>query len=182
MTINDSWGYQTHDTNHKSARQIIRIFAETVGMGGNLLLDVGPKADGTIPEPQVERLEALGRWIRKHEPAVYSTVRGLPCGHFYGPTALSRDRATLYLFVLDIPRDDVVVKGVRNEIERVFVLGGDRDLEWKRSGGAPWNNIPGILQIGVPTEALDEDVTVIGVSLKGALDLYHGAGGSVEVN
>jgi len=71
---------------------------------------------------------------------------------------------------------------VRNEIDRVFVLGGDRDLEWKRSGGAPWNNIPGILQIGVPTEALDEDVTVIGVSLKGALDLYHGAGGSIEVN
>ena len=71
---------------------------------------------------------------------------------------------------------------MRNDIERVWVVGGDQNLEWSRSGGAPWKNIPGILLIGVPEEVLDQDVTVVGIQLKGPLDLYHGAGGAVESN
>lgn len=48
LTINDSWGWQPDDDNHKSPRQIVRTFVETIGAGGNLLLDVGPREDGTI--------------------------------------------------------------------------------------------------------------------------------------
>jgi alpha-L-fucosidase len=182
MTINDSWGYQKGDDNHKSTRQIIRTFAEIVGGGGNLLLDVGPFADGSLQAEQVERLKGLGRWTQKHAEAVYGTRRGLPFGHFYGPTALSKDHRTLYLYVLDIPRGPVTVKGVRNDIERVWVVGQDAQLTWKRSGGAPWKNIPGILLIDVPEAVLDEDVTVVGIRMKDALDLYHGTGGAVEAN
>ena len=76
MTINDSWGYQVQDHNHKPTRQIIRTFAEIVGGGGNLLLDVGPYADGSLQPEQVERLEGLGRWTRKHEEAIYGTRTG----------------------------------------------------------------------------------------------------------
>jgi alpha-L-fucosidase len=182
MTINDSWGYQVKDTNHKPTRQIIRTFAEIVGGGGNLLLDVGPYADGTLQPDQIERLKGLGRWTKKHAEAVYGTRRGLPFGHFYGPTTLSKDRQTLYLYVFDIPRDAITIKGVRNDIERVWVVGRDETLTWRRSGGAPWWNIPGILLVDVPQAALDEDVTVVGIRLQGALDLYHGAGGAVETN
>ena len=76
LTINDSWGYQHHDHNHKSIGQLIRYFAETIGAGGNLLLDVGPKEDGTIPAEQVERLEGWATGSRRHAEAVYGTVRG----------------------------------------------------------------------------------------------------------
>jgi alpha-L-fucosidase len=182
MTINDSWGYQKGDDNHKSTRQIIRTFAEIVGGGGNLLLDVGPYADGSLQPAQVERLEGLGRWTKKHAEAIYGTRRGLPFGHFYGPTTLSKDRTTLYLYEFDVPRGPLAVKGVRNDIERVWVVGQGATLTWKRSGGAPWKNIPGILLIDVPETALDEDVTVVGVRLRGPLDLYHGTGGAVEAN
>ena len=71
---------------------------------------------------------------------------------------------------------------MRNDIERVWVVGNGATLTWKRNGGAPWKNIPGILMIDVPEAALDEDVTVIGIQLKDALDLYHGTGGAVEAN
>jgi alpha-L-fucosidase len=182
MTINDSWGYQGHDTNHKSALQIIRIFCECIGMGGNLLLDIGPMADGTIPEPQVERLQALGKWIRKHEEAVYTIDAGLPMGHFYGPTALSKDRQTVYLYVFDIPRDSLALKGIRNNVKRVRVLGRAGELTNKKMGGAPWMNIPGVLYIDLPQEKLDSDVTVVAVDLEGPLDLYHGAGQVIEAN
>jgi alpha-L-fucosidase len=64
----------------------------------------------------------------------------------------------------------------------VFVVGRGEPATWSRSGGADWMNIPGILRIDVAKEALDDEVTVIGVHLEGPLDLYHGAGGAVESN
>lgn len=182
LTINDSWGYQGKDQNYKSARQLLRIFTEVIGMGGNLLLDVGPKEDGTIPEPQVERLREMGKWIKKHEEAVYPTIAGLPMGHFYGPTTLSQDRKTLYLYQYDVPRDQIYLKGVRNKIKQVRVVGHTGHLNYTRSGGAEWVNIPGMLLIDVPQTLLDEYATVIAVDLEGELDLYHAAGEAIEVN
>ena len=90
MTINDSWGYQGNDTNYKSSLQVIRIFAECIGMGGNLLLDIGPEPDGTIPEEQQQVLRDLGRWTAKHREAIYGTRAGLPDGHFEGPSTMNR--------------------------------------------------------------------------------------------
>ena len=80
MTMNDSWGYQHNDRNYKSPNQVIRIFAECLSMGGNLLLDMGPRADGSIPEEQVRILQELGRWNAKHAEAIFSTTAGLPAG------------------------------------------------------------------------------------------------------
>ncbi|MFB9180922.1 alpha-L-fucosidase [Dactylosporangium sucinum] len=104
-TINDSWGFQHADHNHKPLRQLIRVFAETVGAGGNLLLDVGPQEDGTIIPEHAERLEGLGAWIRRHSDAVFGTVAGLPYGHHYGPSTVAVDRRTIYLTCLGTPGD-----------------------------------------------------------------------------
>ncbi len=77
MTINDSWGYQQNDNNYKTPGQVIRIFAECLSMGGNLLLDIGPREDGSIPDEQVRVLKEIGRWTSKHEEAIYGTEAGL---------------------------------------------------------------------------------------------------------
>jgi alpha-L-fucosidase len=55
---------------------IVRTLADVINMGGNLLLDIGPKEDGTIPEQQVEILKNLGRWTTKNSEAIYGTTRG----------------------------------------------------------------------------------------------------------
>jgi alpha-L-fucosidase len=99
MTMNDSWGYQPNDHNYKSINLIIRIFADVIGMGGNLLLDIGPKPDGTIAEEQVAILKALGRWTHKHAEAIYGTHAGIPKDCYYGPSTLSADSTVLFLFV-----------------------------------------------------------------------------------
>ena len=91
VTINDSWGYQVQDRNHKSTRQIVRLCAECFGLGGNVLLDVGPYEDGTLQPEQIDRLEGLGRWMQKHASAIYGTRAGIPAGLFYGPTTTSQD-------------------------------------------------------------------------------------------
>ncbi|MEU6201199.1 alpha-L-fucosidase [Streptomyces sp. NPDC047061] len=175
LTINDSWGYQHHDHNHKSLAQLIRYFTETIGGGGNLLLDVGPMEDGTVPQPQVERLEGLGEWIRRHAEAVYGTGRGLPAGHHYGPSTLSADRRTLYLTLFDAPRAEIGVRGLATEVNRVTVLGTGTELGHRVIGGL--HDAVGVLWIDPPAAAdLDPYATVLAVELDGELELYRGSG------
>jgi len=182
MTINDSWGFQVGDNNHKSVNYIIRTFADCISMGGNLLLDVGPKEDGTITPEQTTVLKNLGQWIKKHSEAIYGTTRGLPFGHFYGPTTLSKDRKTLYVFVLDIPKDDLVVKGIKNKVEQIRLIGSDITIQFERNGGAAWNDVPGVLLIDLKQDMLDKNVTVIAIDMDSPLDLYRGHVDAIESN
>ena len=59
------------------------MLCECIGMGGNMLLNVGPDPQGVIPEPEVALLEELGRWMQKHAKGIYGTVAGLPHGYAY---------------------------------------------------------------------------------------------------
>ncbi|WP_253799748.1 alpha-L-fucosidase [Kitasatospora paracochleata] len=175
LTVNDSWGHQHADGNHKSVRQLVRYFTETIGMGGNLLLGVGPREDGTIPAEQAERLEGLGAWIARHDAAVHGTDAGLPPGHHHGPSTLSADRRTLYLICPDIPREYVALKGLRTPVKRVSVLGSGTELGHHVTGGH--GEVPGITWIDAPGAAdLDEYATVLAVELSDDLDLYRGRG------
>ena len=183
MTMNDNWGYFPSDTNYKPSSQIIRTFAEVIGSGGNLLLNIGPKPDGTIPQEQETRLRELGKWIAKNDDAIHGTIAGLPYGHFYGPTTLSKDHKKLYLFMLQDPKNYISLKGIQNKVESIRVLGSGEQLDFERNGGAAWNNIPGILRITLPSEAnIDEYVTVLEVELEDELELYRGHGNAVELN
>lgn len=173
VTINDSWGYQGRDTNHKSVRQIVRMFAETIGMGGNLLLDVGPYEDGSLQPEQAARLEALGDWVRPRGEAIYGTVAGLPAGLFYGASTFSKDRRTLYLFVFDMPKDQLAVKGLRAAPRRVSVLGGE-EMGFKMIGGL--GETPGILWIDAPNDGVDENATVVKLEFDAPVEPYVGRG------
>lgn len=168
LTMNDSWGFQHRDENFKSVHRLARILADTVSAGGRLLLDVGPRADGTIPEPAVERLAALGAWVERSKPAV-DAERGLPHGFFAGPTTLSADKHALYLFVVDPPREEVVLRGLGVGITGATVLGSDAEVSHERVGGhldnAGWDYFT------VPVEALDPVCTVIKVDLESPLEL-----------
>ncbi|MGY0041273.1 alpha-L-fucosidase [Pedobacter sp. NJ-S-72] len=118
MTINNNWGYQPQDTAWKTPYEVISIFADAISNGGNMLLDIGPKEDGTIPEQEVHILKELGKWNKKHAEAIFNTLGGLPQGHFYGPTTLSKDSTVLYLFLPGKVSGNVVVKGLKNNIKK----------------------------------------------------------------
>lgn len=183
MTMNDNWGYYPSDKNYKPIAQIVRTFVEVIASGGNLLLNIGPKPDGTIAQEQIERLEALGEWIKKHEIAVFNSKAGLPYGHFYGPTLLSNDETKIYICLFDTPKNYISLKGIQNKVKSIKVIGNNQPLNFERNGGATWNNIPGILRIEIPNEKnLDNYATVIEVELEDALKLYRGHGNAIELN
>ena len=172
MTMNDSWGYQHNDKNYKTPNQVIRIFVDCISMGGNLLLDIGPKADGTIADEQVEILHELGRWTNKHAEAIYGTQAGILPEYFYGPTVLSADKTILYLFLDGKPNGPVMVKGIKNKVNRIWVVGNGTKLDYDIKMKQYWSATPGILYIDVPEEVLDPQVTVISILLDGEIDLY----------
>ena len=177
MTINNSWGYQPKDTAWKTPFEIITIFADVVSNGGNLLLDIGPKADGTIPEPEVTVLKELGKWNKKHEEAIFGSLPGLPQGHFYGPSTISKDSSSLYLFLPGGTTGEVMVKGLANTIRSVKILGSNHSLPHKVVGKISWSPVPGLVFIKVPDKFKDPYMTVLKLELDGPLKLYRGHGG-----
>ena len=183
LTMNDSWGFQQNDKNYKSSLQIIDIFVDVISKGGNLLLNIGPKSDGTIPKEQETILKDLGKWIKKHESAVYKTKSGIPYDHFYGPTTLDGKGETLYLFVRDIPKDDkIVLKGISNKINRAYILGDGTILNQKNICKVYWNKYPGITYIEIPEGNHDPFYTVVALVLDSPIKLYKEQNSSIEIN
>ena len=178
MTSNNNWGYHPDDSTYKTPYELISIFADVISNGGNLLFDIGPREDGWIPTEQVHLLKELGKWTNKHETAIFSTIAGLPPGHFYGPSTLSKDSSTLYLFVANANAGRLVIKGLINKIQSIKVIGANQPLAHKIVGKISWSPVPGLVYIdGVPAGAMDEYMTVLEVKLDGPVRLYKGQGG-----
>lgn len=182
FTMNDSWGYQGKDNNYKTSHQIIKVLVDCISMGGNLLLDIGPKADGTIPQEQVQILKDVGRWTKKHAEAINGTEAGISHGHFYGPTALSKDKRTLYLYVDGQPNGRLALKGLNNTVKQARVVGSDHVLETKVYGKLSWTDFPGVLYIDLPHDQIDQDVTVIALEFEEEISLHREESGAIESN
>lgn len=182
MTMNDSWGYQHSDSNYKTPQILLRTFVDCLSMGGNLLLDIGPKEDGTIPDEQVAILKEFGRWINKHKEAVYETRAGIPAEHFQGYTTLNEAGDILYLYLPYRPNGPIEVKGLMNKVNRVWVVGNGTMLPYKVHNKNYWSEVPGNLYIDVPERVQDENITVIAVLLDGPVKLYRGVGQVISSN
>ncbi len=182
MTINDSWGFRKQDTDYKSPYTVIRMLVDCMSMGGNLLLDIGPRADGTIPEEQVAVLRELGRWTAKHAEAVYPTRAGIPAGHVQAYTTLNQAGDILYLYLPYRPNESVEVKGLKSRVQRVRVVGTDQELSWKLYNDIDWSATPGVYYIDVPSDVLDPHMTVLALELDSPATLYQGSGQVISFN
>ena len=97
-TINDTWGYKVNDHNWKSTEDLIHKLVDIVSKGGNYLLNVGPTAEGVIPQPSVERLLAMGRWLDVNGEAVYGTRPGPIQGVDWCRSTVKPGRLLLHVF------------------------------------------------------------------------------------
>ncbi len=182
MTINDSWGYRKQDTYYKSNITLLRMLVNCMSLGGNLLLDIGPRADGTIPQEEADALRYIGRWVKKHEEAVYPTRAGIPDGHVQAYTTLNQAGDVLYVYLPYTPNETVEVKGLKTRVKNVRVVGTDRTLSWTLYNDIDWSEVPGVYYIDVPEDVVDEAITVLALELDGPLELYRGSGQVMTFN
>lgn len=140
LTINDHWGYCETDENHKPVEQLVRTLVRAASAGANLLLNVGPTAEGVILPAQAERLRRMGAWLGRNGEAVYGTRKGA-----FAPTeqAVSTRRGnTHYLFDLSGAGGRVAVGQMPEALSRATLLDGT-PVPMKRGGGKWTMEIPG---------------------------------------
>ncbi|HSW47256.1 MAG TPA: alpha-L-fucosidase [Phycisphaerae bacterium] len=152
------WGYDKNETQFKTADYVIRMLADIVSKGGNLLLNVGPLPDGTIGPHETEALEGTGRWLGKYGEAIYGTTaspfRHLP---FYGRCTVKGN--TLYAIVFAWPKDRrLVLPGLKNEVREVRLLGANlAGFKTERQGAD--------LVVHLPEQAPDAIASVVALHL-----------------
>jgi alpha-L-fucosidase len=111
MTINGSWGFDARDTKYKSAESLIQALVESAGRGANLLLNVGPRPDGTIDLESSQRLAEMGAWLKTYGDSVYGTRRGPIPPQPWGVSTEKGERGSqrIYLHILKLKPGEPIV-------------------------------------------------------------------------
>ena len=108
MTMNTTWGYSEHDHDGNRTETLIRNLIDIASKGGNYLLNIGPKADGSVPPESVEAMQAIGAWMKVNGEAIYGTrpARSRSSSGAAAPEKrLAGGGTRLYLHVFDWPKD-----------------------------------------------------------------------------
>ncbi len=168
MTMNDTWGYKSDDHNWKSSETLIRNLIDIASKGGNYLLNVGPTAEGLIPDASVERLRDMGRWMKANGESIWGTQASPFAKTPWGRCTqkLTDGGATLYLHVFQWPSDgQLLVPGLRNKVAGAYLLAdaGKKALttEAVESG----------VCVQVPAAAPDPICSVVALQVAGDLDI-----------
>jgi alpha-L-fucosidase len=159
MTMNESWGYNAGDDRWKAPETLLRQLASVAAQDGNYLLNLGPRPDGSIPMPSLERLRDIGRWMERHGAAVRGT-RGGPFPHRLPWGDATRRGDDLFLLVDRWPEDGRLVVPLL-DLPVAARLTED-------SAPLPCRLVPGGIEIAVPRGAPDPAVSVVHLTFNGA--------------
>ena len=162
-TLNDTWGYKTHDHNWKSVETLLLLLIDLASKGVNYLLNVGPTAEGVIPEPSAERLRAIGAWLQVNGEAIYGT-QGSPFPYEHDGLRMTAKPGCLYLHLLQ-PAEELVVHGLRSRVTGARLLGSASEVRFEQ-GRSPAGEVDR-LRIGLPDLSGCEPVPVIALDLAG---------------
>lgn len=172
MTLNDSWGYHKADNNWKSPKTVIDNLITCAHGGGNYLLNIGPKPDGSIPEESVRILEAVGKWTTANGSAIYGTDRCDLQWHVYA--GFTQRGNTIYAHVNKWPGDTpaeqwltfyqppsvLAFGGFRTKVNSVRTLVGDKPLAFVQDDLC-------LRVTGLPAIAPEEPATVLRIDCDG---------------
>ncbi len=151
MTMGDQWSYKADDR-YKSTRQLIHLLVNIVAKGGNFLLNVGPDAEGRLPEPALVRMREIGEWMAVNGSALYGTRPTPP--YKIGDACLTKKGDTVYAIVLaaegrDAPPQEIALPGIR-AVQSARVLGTDAPVTWTIGEAGLVLHVPAVVRVSPP--------------------------------
>jgi alpha-L-fucosidase len=153
MTINNTWAYNLHDREFKSAQFLIRGLVEVASRGGNFLLNVGPQPDGVIQPEFQERLHAIGEWLSVNGESIYGTTYG-PVQGMASIRTTAKDKR-IFVHVFDWPSSTLDINGLESKVIAARWLATGQPLTFHQTEGK--------LAIELPAHAPDPNVSTIAV-------------------
>jgi alpha-L-fucosidase len=154
MTMNESWGYQRADDNWKSSKTIVRNLIECARGGGNYLLNIGPRGDGSIPNESVSVLTDVGQWVSRNGDTIYTAD---PCQVSNSVFAgFTRKGNTLYMHVHFWPGDTVALGGLTPRVKSARLFATNQPVRFDQERFR-------VRFMGLPKEAPDHPVTTLAI-------------------
>jgi alpha-L-fucosidase len=144
MTLNGNWGYVKNDNNWKSTQLLIDNLVDIAAKGGNYLLNVGPTAEGLIPDQSIERLAEMGKWLDVNKEAIYVT-RGV-ANYKEGDNikfTQSKDGKNTYAIFNKYDNNELSLTSVQPKAgSKIYLLGVSKPLTWTKNGNAVTVKLP----------------------------------------
>ena len=169
VTMNNHWGYCARDHYYKSAPMLIRKLVECVSKGGNLLLNVGPDARGNIPSQSLERLEAIGHWMRENGRSIYCCGKSSLPKPEYGRITANGNKHYIHIYensigplpLIGLKKEDIVsirtlADGAEIPLSTSWVHSDYPDIVFADLGPDPVlsNEIDTVLEVTVKNERM----------------------------
>jgi alpha-L-fucosidase len=173
MTFNGAWGYMPISPDWRSAREVVSMLRTAASGAGNLLLNIGPAPDGSIPPEAVTRLDKVGRWVAANGEALYGAVDRVdgkldewtPMGSW------TMKGSTGYYWCSRWPGKDLTIAGLQTPVKAVSILASGKKVKFVQTGNR-------LLLSGLPLHNPDKltATTVIKVEFDGTPHQVLGAG------
>ena len=133
-TFGTSFGYLENDT-YKSPTHMIHEMIEVISRNGNFLVNIGPKADGTIPEQQQERLRTMGKWLKINGEAIYGTRYWKVNQQEIGSLSFTTKGKNIYALAMERPEASFTIEAtkgwVKEHVKTVSLLGSKEEVAWE---------------------------------------------------
>ena len=165
MTMNGTWGFRASDHKWKTTETLIHNLCDIASKGGNYLLNVGPKPDGTFPQESMDRLKEVGAWMKVNGEAIYASKASplLPFDWGRCTQKTTKTGTLLYISVFDWPKDGkLVVRGLKNKVVAANLLADGTNFKAEQIGDE--------VTINVSNNPIDKIATVIKIEVKGNVE------------
>lgn len=130
QTMNRAWGYKLQDQDYKSTEKLIQYLVSTAAKGANLLLNVGPRPNGELPEKAVERLKEMGEWMNVYGETVYGTTAGDIPAQEWGVTTRKGNRLFIHIFNL---QDTELSIPLDCKVKKAYTYGDKTPVKYKKT-------------------------------------------------